>query len=226
MRALLSALQHGDSAFPSGGFAFSNGIEAAGAEGAPLDKAGLLALIEQTLRHRWAEADRVALAHSHRTAAAGRDEDALAAIDAGFEAASLCEPLRIGSRKNGAAFLAAHSRLGTPGAAELARTVRDGRLFGHLPVMQGVIWQRLGLDETMALALSAYGAASMTTTTAIRLGRIGALAAQPVLTAALDLAAELSALPVRDDQPIAACLPFIEIASARQVDGDLRLFAS
>jgi hypothetical protein len=41
---LLTILQHADSAFPSGSFAFSNGIEGLAAMNAPLDRSGLRAM--------------------------------------------------------------------------------------------------------------------------------------------------------------------------------------
>ena len=45
---LLTILQHADSAFPSGSFAFSNGIEGLAAMNAPLDRSGLRAQIVQS----------------------------------------------------------------------------------------------------------------------------------------------------------------------------------
>lgn len=223
MRDLLAALQHGDSAFPSGGFAFSNGLEAAHAAGAPLDPQGLQALLEMLMRHRWAVADRVIVSRAHR---AGSDMATLVSLDGEAEAMSVCAPLREGSRRNGAALIAAHQRMGTPGAAELRGAVRDGAMKGHLPVVQGALWRQLGMSEETALGLSAYGAAAACVTAAIRLGRIGAIAAQPVLSHALALAAELAAEPVPQDAAPASFVPFIEIAAARHVEADLRLFAS
>ena len=70
------------------------------------------------LRHRWATSDRVAVALAHR---ADGDLDRIAEIDRAVEAATLAEPLRTGSKRNGGALLAAHVRLKTPGAAGIAR---------------------------------------------------------------------------------------------------------
>ncbi|HEY9216366.1 MAG TPA: urease accessory UreF family protein, partial [Ancylobacter sp.] len=109
---LLRALQHGDSTFPSGGFAFSNGIEGATMLGIALDVGHLGDVVAAVMRHRWATAERVALARAHR---AGGDLDRLAEIDTEIEATTLVEGLRLGSRRNGSAMLAAHTRLGTPG---------------------------------------------------------------------------------------------------------------
>ena len=113
---LLTILQHADSAFPSGSFAFSNGIEGLAAMNAPLDRDGLHNVVAMFLRHRWATSDRVAVALAHR---ANGDFKQISEIDHAVEAATLAEPLRSGSKRNGSALLAAHVRLKTPGAVEL-----------------------------------------------------------------------------------------------------------
>jgi len=133
MSRLLLALQHADSAFPSGGFAFSSGIEGLAAVGAPLDRQGLTAAVIATIRHRWSSSDRVALVRAYQ---AGGDLARIGAIDLAVEAATLAEPLRTGSKRNGGALLAAHVRLATPGAAELRSAIDCGRALGHLPVVQ------------------------------------------------------------------------------------------
>ena len=91
MNDLLTILQHADSAFPRGSFAFSNGIEGLAAMNAPLDRSGLCDVVAMVLQHRWVTSDRVAVALAHR---AGDDFDKLAEIDHAVEAATLAEPLR------------------------------------------------------------------------------------------------------------------------------------
>ena len=54
----LIALQQADSAFPSGSFAFSNGIEGLAALLDGLGGAELGHAVEAVLRHRWAGSDR------------------------------------------------------------------------------------------------------------------------------------------------------------------------
>ncbi len=221
--ALLLALRHADGTFPSGGFAFSQGLEARAALAdafGPFDLAAFLA--DQVLR-RWAGADRVALVRAHRAAA---DLDAVATIDAEVEASTASEPLRAGSRRNGLAFLTAHHRLGTPGAEPYRRRVRDGVAPGHVAVVQGLLWARLGLDETMASAMSGHVAVIGPATAAIRLGLVGAIEAQTAIaTVTADLAA-VCRRPIADDQPFSAFLPVVEIACARHATGDLRLFSN
>ena len=54
---LLLALQMGDSAFPSGGFGFSWGLETLKADGLVRDGAGVTAFATAQLTRRWASAD-------------------------------------------------------------------------------------------------------------------------------------------------------------------------
>jgi urease accessory protein len=220
--ALLTILQHADSAFPSGSFAFSNGIEGLAALNAPLDRIGLRDIVAMVLQHRWATSDRVAIARAHR---AGDDFDTLAALDHAVEAATLAEPLRSGSKRNGNALLAAHARLGTAGAGEFRARIGAEKLHGHLPVVQGFLWRARGMSETDAITFSGYTTASGLIAAAVRLGRIGAVEAQAVLTALLPTIAELST-PMAPDAEIESFVPWVDAAAARQGRAHLRLFAS
>jgi urease accessory protein len=220
--ALLTILQHADSAFPSGSFAFSNGIEGLAAMNAPLDRSGLRDVIAMVLRHRWATSDRVAVVRAHR---AGDDFGELAALDGAVEAATLAEPLRSGSKRNGQALLAAHTRLGTPGAGEFRTQIAAEKLHGHLPVVQGFLWRARGMSENDAMTVSGYTTASGLIAATVRLGRIGAVEAQAVLAALLPTIADLS-VPVALNAQIESFLPWVDAAASRQAHAHLRLFAS
>jgi urease accessory protein len=220
--ALLTILQHADSAFPSGSFAFSNGIVGLAAMNAPLDRSGLRDVIAMVLRHRWATSDRVAVVRAHR---AGDDFGELAALDGAVEAATLAEPLRSGSKRNGQALLAAHTRLGTPGAGEFRAQIAAEKLHGHLPVVQGFLWRARGMSENDAMTVSGYTTASGLIAATVRLGRIGAVEAQAVLAALLPTIADLS-VPVALNAQIESFLPWVDAAASRQAHAHLRLFAS
>ena len=222
MSELLTILQHADSAFPSGSFAFSNGIEGLAAMNAPLDRSGLRDVVAVFLRHRWATSDRIAVALAHR---AHNDFNRLAAIDQAVEAATLAEPLRTGSKRNGNALLAAHIRLGTPGAAGLRSQIEAGNAHGHLPIVQGFVWRARGMSEANAILVSGYSTASGLIAAAVRLGRIGAVEAQAVLAALLSAIAELSA-PLPPYAQIESFMPWVDAAASRQARAHLRLFAS
>jgi urease accessory protein len=220
---LLLALQHADSAFPSGSFGFSNGIEGLFGLGLPKGREGLQQVLIATLHHRWACADRVALVRAYR---AGDDLGALCAVDRAVETTILPEPLRVGSRRNGGALLAAHGRMETPGAAALRTLIDAGRAYGHLSVVQGTMWRARGMTEQTAVAVSGYAAASGLVTAAVRLGHIGAIEAQRVLAATLAVVAEATAETVPPDAEIESFTPWLDLAAARHARASLRLFAN
>lgn len=219
---LLTILQHADSAFPSGGFAFSNGIEGLAAMNAGLDRGRLTDIVIMVARHRWATSDRIAVALAHR---ADGDLDDIAEIDRAVEAATLAESLRTGSKRNGNALLAAHTRLATNGAAELRALIEAGKTHGHLAVVQGFVWRARGLSEADAIAVSGYSTAAGLIAAAVRLGCVGAVEAQAVLTAVLPEIDAL-ALPVPPDPAIESFMPWLDAAAARHARAHLRLFAS
>src|SRR5690348_12985619 len=113
-RALLAALQHADSFFPSGTVSFSWGLEALRADGLVRTADHVALFIAALLRHRWATGDRPLLAAAH---GAGDDLEAVRALDQLQEALALAHELRTGSRRMGAALLGVHARLGTRNAA-------------------------------------------------------------------------------------------------------------
>jgi urease accessory protein len=219
---LLTVLQHADSAFPSGSFAFSNGIEGLASLNAPLDRDGLQNVVTMFLHHRWATSDRVALTLAHRT---DGDLDRVMEVDRAIEAATLCEPLRAGSKRNGNALLAAHVRLQTHGAVALRTLIADGKAHGHLPVVQGFVWRARGISEPDAVAVSGYSTAAGLVAAAVRLGRIGAVEAQTVLASVLVTVADLLA-PVTPAAEITSFMPWVDAAASRHARAHLRLFAS
>ncbi|WP_428031922.1 urease accessory protein UreF [Ancylobacter sp.] len=227
MLSLFATLWQADSAFPNGGFAFSNGIEGLADLGQRFDRQGLADVLAMTLTHRWMGMDRIAVALAY---AAGDDMARLAEIDHRFEAATLPALQRTGSRRNGLGFLTAHARLGTGAAAALKRQVETGGMLGHLPVVQGAIWRSCGMDATSVLAASAYGVAAGMTSAAVRLSLIGAVEAQSCLSATLPLMARLvdeagRAGPLSCDD-FESLTPMLDIATMRHATSEVRLFSN
>lgn len=227
MLTLLATLWQSDSAFPNGAFAFSNGIEGLEELGERLDGVRLATTLTSSLIHRWAGMDAIAVLLAF---AASENLAGLAEIDRRLEAATLPAPQRSGSRRNGLAFLTSHARIGTVGAAALKTAVDARQLLGHLPVMQGTLWRRCGLDETSALAASAYGTASAMTSAAVRLSLVGAVDAQRALAATLPVIAGLveeihARAPVSVDD-FASTSPLLDIATMRHATSEVRLFSN
>lgn len=227
MLSRLLSLQQADAAFPSGSFAFSNGIEGLVAGDPAFDTASLIRTLTGLVRFRWAESDRVALILAHRAAP---DPARLGRIDAAVEAATLVEAMRVGSRRNGASLLTTHVRLASPGADELRAAIRSGPMLGHLATVQGALWRALGLSEPEAAAVAGYQLVSGTVSATVRLGQVGAIQGQQALQAVLPLVAEIAERPVPEEPDDAIVLtgftPLIEIAAMRHARADLRLFAN
>jgi urease accessory protein len=223
MLPILRAIWQADGTFPSGAFAFSYGLEGAIALRREMGPQQLEELAMTVLRQRWATYDRVALLRAFR---ARGDLASIAAIDREVEASTLIEALRVGSRRNGASFLASHVRLDEELAIALRDAVRTGECLGHIAVMQGAVWSALGLDQELVQMTSGYAAASGLITAAVRLGAIGALQGQAVLRNCLPLIDRLASRPVEEATEMESFLPFLDIASARHAQADLRLFAN
>ena len=222
MNPLLLALQHGDSAFPSGGFAFSQGLEGWTSESGRPDAGALGNFMAQQVRRRWAISDRLALLRAHEAA----DTESIAEIDRAFDRTQVVATFAEGSRRNGRALLSSHRRLGTDGAEALHETISAGRMDGHLPVVQGAMWRALGLDAESAAAASGYAFAAGMVTAAVRLNLIGAITGQRLLADLLREVSGVLAQPPSPDAEFASFTPFAEIAAMRGATGDSRLFSN
>jgi len=220
---LLTAMQHADGQFPSGGFAFSQGLEAASQLAAHLGGFDFAEFLHVQIRHRWTGSDRVALIRAYRLRG---DLAALSVLDSEVEASTLTEGLRTGSRRNGSALLTAHERIGTPRAGEYRNLVKAGSALGHLSVVQGLVWQALELDETAAVAISGYQAITSLTTAAVRLGLIGAIEAQRLIAGSMPLVVDGCDVAVGDDEPLCSFVPLTEIAIASHGTTGQKLFSN
>ena len=220
--ALLRGLQFADGQFPSGGFAFSWGVESLAADGL-LTRADWPEFLAGQMEHRWAPHDRPLVAHAFRAA---RDHAALIELDELTEALSIASAAREGSRRTGAALLGTHARLGTPGAAAYRALVMAGKAPGHLPVVMGVVLAETGLDLPTALAVSAHSTAQSLGSAAVRLGIIGALDAQAALQNIQPRLAELIAAPIPPVDDIGSFTPLTDIAMMRHPFQPQQLFSN
>ncbi len=236
----LLALQQADSFFPAGAVAWSWGLETLVVDaylGVPLDATGrcrrrgihpdrsppIRAFVEGQLRHRWNSFDRVFLDAAWYAA---DNLTALMDLDAQIEALTLAEELRQGSRRVGQSLLGVHVALGTPGAALYQQQVLSGVAPGHLPIVQGLLWQRLGMRHDHCQLAAAHGLCTGLVSAAVRLGIIGHLDAQRVLTDIQPLLLELLAQTPLTLDDACGFTPMAEIAVMRHETQDLRLFAN
>ena len=219
--ALLTALQHGDSFFPSGGFAASWGLETLFTESKVHDAETLLHFVQGQLRHRWATCDRLALVLAHR---ASDQLEEVAAVDAELEALSLARELREASRRAGRALLRVHARLETPQAAEYLDVVKAGSAFGHIPIVHGLVWKGVGLDEEGATLLSGHVLCVAFVSAAIRLGFVSHIDAQMIVQQTRQTLVSLLAEPL--PETLTNFTPVADIAMMQHETQETRLFAS
>ena len=221
--SLLGALQYADSFFPSGSIAFSWGLETLRADGEIVSKQQIAQFLEGQLLHRWASFDAPVLVAAMR---AGGKVDRLADLDNLVEAMTLATELREGSRRAGASLLTVHAGLGTPGAAEYRRAIAARKARGHLPVVQGLLWNATGLSEQVCRAVSAHTLCTGIVGAALRLGMIGHLDAQKILMQVRPVLVQLLRLPAGDAEDLYAYTPHAEIAVMRHEVQDSRLFSN
>ena len=220
---LLGALQYADSFFPSGSIAFSWGLETLRTDGEIASTEQVVQFLEGQLLHRWASFDVPVLVAAMR--ACGK-VDRLADLDELVEAMTLATELREGSRRAGASLLKVHAGLGTPGAAEYRQAIAERKARGHLPVVQGLLWNATGLSEEACRAVSAHTLCTGIVGAALRLGMIGHLDAQKILLRVRPILVELLRLPAADAEELYAYAPHAEIAAMRHEVQDSRLFAN
>ncbi len=220
--SLLSVCQLADSAFPSGGFAFSQGLETLLAEGKLSGEAALEGYLAHQLADRWLPFDRYFLTHSHGQA---DDSGALFTLDADCEAMSLVASLREGSRRNGLALLTSHEKIGTEGAAAYRRAALQGSARGHLPVVQGFLYRRRGLALLPSLVAAAHAFLAGQVAVAVRLGTLGTLAGQRILSNLQPGLSAALAEPLPETAPWSFA-PMSEIAAMRHETQSLKLFTN
>lgn len=213
---LLAAIRFADSAFPTGGFAFSSGLETAHRDGLVRDESDVAAFAAEQLEGRWHHCDRVLL----RRAWAQRDP---VETDELAEAVATMSVLRAASRRAGAATLSTFAVIVDGGVTEYRGRVVTGSAPGHLPVAQAVCLRAAGLTLDTAETVTAWQVLAGVTGAALRLGVIGHLGSQRVTSSCTPLLLDLLRREPRDSP--AAFTAYADIAAQRRGDGT-RLFAS
>ncbi|MER5425331.1 urease accessory protein UreF [Streptosporangium roseum] len=227
LASLLAQLQLTDSAFPSGLYTLSHGLEGyiqSGLAG-PADLPGLLA---DLLRHAVGPGDATALVLAHRAATEG-DWDRLVAADRRLHAVKLNRELRSAATRTGRQVLDTAGRVfGGPAVGKLAELVRAGATPGNHAVVVGTVHAGLGVPERQAVAGDLFAFASSWTAAAVRMGRVDFRQAQAILYGAHpDIArAAAIALAARSPYDIHASVPLADIVSAAHERAEARLFTT
>jgi urease accessory protein len=211
--------QLADSAFPTGSFAHSWGLEAAWQSGEVPDLRALNQFVLDTLE----QAGRTVLpllTAAHRHPARVRELDEIAD-------AFLTNPVaNRASRAQGRAFSATCARV-WPGPAVSAVDADVREACGHAGPAMGAMLATLGVPAEAAHHLCLYGAARGVLAAAVRLGVAGSYDAQRlqhgVAGAILDVAARCGGL---DDRDLAQTAPLLDLLQAAHDRLYSRLFQS
>jgi urease accessory protein len=163
-----------DSGFPSGGFAHSAGLEAAVQHGHILDTAGVLAFARQSLTQCGRSALPLVTA-AHRCPADIAELDELCDVFLSNPVANRA------SRAQGRALLTAIERTFTPAeVASISERVRGDASGGHYAPVFGALLRILDVSLTDTQRAFIYIALRGITSSAVRLGLVGAYDAQAI----------------------------------------------
>jgi urease accessory protein len=214
-------LQIADSAFPTGGFAHSGGLEAAVQHGRARTSADLGAYVGE---HLW----NVGRASLPFVTAAFDGPGEVWALDAWSDAAITSHVANRASRTQGRTFLATCARIfDEPPVTAMAARARARQVPAHLGPVFGATLAALGAARREAQALFLYVAVRGVTSAAVRLGLVGPHEAQrlqrghgPTLDAVLAACAGLA------PGDAATASPLLDIMGATHDRLYARLFQS
>lgn len=177
--AFLTSLRLADSFLPVGAYTASYGIEQFLETGRIDNADDLRAVLEDYLHAIVGPAEIIALANTHRAAAAG-DVDQVVEIDRRLHSMTLPAEFRKSSEKAGDQILSLFSdEVST--VSTYAAAVEDGRTPGNYVVALAVVGQREGMSVEQACLVHAYSFVTDLLGAAQRLGRLSHVEIQQVL---------------------------------------------
>jgi urease accessory protein len=223
--ALAFLLQISDSAFPTGGYAHSYGLEEMVHCGVVTNEKTLLEFLQNQIRPALVHNDLPLVREAHEAASSGRFET-LVDIDSLAGALKLSSELREASRRVGTRRLATLLKVRTnPALAALSDAVTRGDAVGHHAVVFGCACIHLPVQD--ALAAYDYQTVAGFCTASLKLLRIGQEGVQRVLaTCVVDTAGVVEqALAIPFDE-IGWFDPVLDLASMRHEIANERLFIS
>jgi urease accessory protein len=191
--ALLSGLRFVDSFFPSGGYAFSSGLEAAVQGGAVRNAEELSRFVVESLMSGMGEREAVAVGLAHDSFTTGRFELALQ-TDRELEAMKLGRESRTASRQMGRQVtrLAADQQTRQPLIEDYLAAVEIERTPGHLAVSIGLTLAAAGWSKEDAIASFLYQTATGFVAAAMKLLPLGQREGQRLLESWIEVIERIS----------------------------------
>ena len=224
--SLLALLHLCDSLFPLGGFAYSDGLEAATASGAIADAAALGGWMDVCLDGPIAssEGPTVLLAWS---AFHEKDWNTIAELDAEVTALRPSAAARRASRAMGLRLAGTWQALyPDAGLAMLVARARDGTIGPALPVAFAAVCASSGIDRRTSVEAFAYNRLAATVSAAMRLMPLGQTEAHRLLAGTLARVPEAVDAMVARNARAESFAPAMDVAAMSQQYLHSRLFRS
>jgi urease accessory protein len=227
---LLVSLQLSDSAFPSGFYTMSHGLEGFRQAGL-VQSGGAGALLEDLLVASIGPGDATALARAHN-AAERRDWDAVADLDHVLFASKLNAELRVATTRSGRQLIdvAAETFADGKGGADIAEwaaRVKAKQSPGCQPAATAVCYAALGVPVAEAVASDLFAFSVSVAGAALRLRLTDHRGAQVMLREIQPIIEVVTAdAVVRPAADIGGFAPNADIASAAHERAEARLFTS
>jgi len=178
---LLRTLQISDSAFPSGSFAFSGGLESLTKDLENFSSQDLSFVLEKQIIPRWFEFDRFFLRNAHSCSGNMKE---LMALDRDCHVQNTNEGLAIASRRIGRSLISVHKSMATPFVNDFAQEIAaksNPGTWGYEPVVRGLIGFGMAIDIEMVEVGAVYGALYSVLSSGIRLNVVGSIKAQEIM---------------------------------------------
>lgn len=223
--ALLRLLQLSDSGFPTGGYAYSHGLEFLFREGHVTDATGVRQVMEAHLDETLASIDLPLLAHAYRATRIGEAVD----VDWYAHALKPVPVFRDASLRTGRRFLDAS--LATFANLSVTASYRDevtqNRAPGHHAVAFGLVAAESEIDSLTALGSFALTSMQGYVAAAVRLSIIGQTTAQRILASfSEDIEVAIQRALTLSLSDLGGFAPMIDFAGLEHRYLSGRLFAS
>jgi urease accessory protein len=224
--SLIQGLRFVDSFFPSGGYAFSAGLEAAVKCGAIHNGRELAGYVEDLLVHGIAKREAAAVAVAHLAATTDRLDLALA-VDRQLDALKLGRDSRLASRQIGRQVMkgVAGQTDDNGVVREFRRALEEGRTPGHVPVAIGMTLAVCGWSRQDTVAAFLYQTVQGFVSAAMKLLPVGQQEGQQLLHDWGLLITELSRR-AKPQTSLVSWSPVHDIYAMRHARLESRLFRS
>jgi urease accessory protein len=224
--SLLHGLRFIDSFFPSGGYAYSSGLEAA-VQGGQIHKAeDLSPYVEDLFKRGLGRCEAVAVGLGHDAAISGALQMAVGA-DKELDAIKLSRDARMASRQMGRQILRSAGEHVAPSSTlcHFATEVEGDRSPGHLAVSLGLTLGTVGWSRQDSVAAFLYHTAVGFVSASLKLLPIGQREGQRLLVGWMPLIVEVSR-QVQHEKILTSWSPVHDIYSMRHAQLTTRLFRS